>query len=81
MNFRLIVEYHNTGIITEQYFPNMDIPDIIINYLNNALENGARLKYILQQKTETSIDTMDTNNWDYAGWFNLSEWRDQECGG
>lgn len=68
MNFRLIVEYHDTGIITEQYFPDMDTPDTIINYLDNALENGARLKYLLQQKTETSIDTMDSNSWDYAGW-------------
>lgn len=76
MNFRLIVEYHDTGVITEQYFPDMDNPDTIINYLNNALDSGARLKYILQQKTETGIDTMDTNGWDYAGWFNLSEWHD-----
>ena len=33
MNFRLIVEYHDTGVITEQYFPDMDNPDTIINYL------------------------------------------------
>ena len=72
MNFRLIVEYHDTGIITEQYFPDMDTPDTIINYLDNALENGARLKYLLQQKT----DTMDSNSWDYAGWYQLPE-----CGG
>lgn len=76
MDFRLIVEYHDTGVITEQYFPDMDTPDTIINYLDNALESGARLKYILQQKTETSIDTMDTNGWDYTDWFNLSEWHD-----
>lgn len=76
MDFRLIVKYHDTGVITEQYFPDMDTPDTIINYLDNALESGARLKYILQQKTETSIDTMDTNGWDYTDWFNLSEWHD-----
>lgn len=76
MNFRLIVEYYDTGVITERYFPDMDNPDTIINYLNNALDSGARLKYILQQKTETSIDTMDSNSWDYAGWLNLSEWHD-----
>ena len=74
MNFRLIVEYHDTGIITEQYFPDTDTPDIIINYLDNALENGARLKYLLQQKTETDIDIMDSNSWDYAGWYRLPEW-------
>lgn len=76
MDFRLIVEYHDTGLITEQYFPDTDTPDTIISYLDNALDSGARLKYLLQQKTETSIDTMDTNEWDYAGWFNLSEWHD-----
>ena len=74
MNFRLIVEYHDTGIITEQYFPDTDTPDIIINYLDNALENGARLEYLLQQKTETGIDTIGSNSWDYAGWYKLPEW-------
>lgn len=74
MNYRLIVEYHDTGIVTEQYFHDMDMPDTIINYLDNALENGARLKYLLQQKTETGIDTMDTNDSDYAGWTRLPAW-------
>ena len=72
MDFRLIVEYHDTGIITEQYFPDTDTPDIIINYLDNALENGARLKYLLQQKTETSIDTIDSNSWNSC--YKLLEW-------
>lgn len=74
MNFRLIVEYHDTGIITEQYFPDMDTPDIIINYLNNALDSGARLKYILQQKTETNIDIIDANSSDCVGGYKLPEW-------
>ena len=52
----------------------MDTPDTIINYLDNALENGARLEYLLQQKTETGIDAMDSNSWDYAGWYKLPEW-------
>ena len=76
MNFRLIVEYHDTGIITEQYFPDTDTPDIIINYLDNALENGARLKYLLQQKTKTNIKTIDSNSDNYSSWFSLSEWHD-----
>lgn len=74
MNFRLIVEYHDTGIITEQYFPDTDTPDTIINYLDNTLENGARLKYLLQQKTETGIKTIDSNSYDNAGWYKLPEW-------
>lgn len=31
MNFRLIVEYHDTGIITEQYFPDMEIHQILLS--------------------------------------------------
>lgn len=76
MDFRLIVEYHDTGIITEQYFPDTDTPDTIINYLDNALENGARLKYLLQQKTKTNIKTIDSNSDNYSSWFSLSEWHD-----
>lgn len=76
MKFRLIVEYHGTGIITEQYFSDMDTPETILNYLDHALDSGARLKYLLQQKTETGIDNMDSNSWDYAGWYNLPEWHD-----
>lgn len=76
MNFRLIVEYHDTGVVTEQYFPNMDMPDTIINYLDNALENGARLKYLLQQRTKTNIKTIDSNSNDHSGWYSLLEWQD-----
>ena len=74
MDFRLIVRYYGTGVITEQYFPDTDTPDTIINYLDNALENGARLKYLLQQKTETSIDTIDSNSWNSC--YKLLEWHD-----
>lgn len=76
MNFRLIVEYHDTGIIAEQYFPDTDTPDTIINYLDNALENGARLKYLLQQKTETGIDTIDSNSYDDTDCYKPPEWHD-----
>ena len=74
MDFRLIVEYHDTGVITEQYFPDTDNPDTIINYLDNALENGARLKYLLQQKTETGIDVIDSNSYDDTSCYTLPEW-------
>lgn len=73
MNFRLIVEYHDTGIITEQYFPDTDTPDIIINYLDNALENGARLKYILQRKVANDL-ILDIGSSDYTGWGALPAW-------
>ena len=76
MDFRLIVRYYDTGVITEQYFPDADTPDTIINYLDNALENGARLEYLLQQKTKTNIKTIDSNSDNYSSWFSLSEWHD-----
>ena len=74
MDFRLIVEYHNTGVIIEQYFPDTDTPDTIIYYLDNAIDNGAKLKYLLQQKTETGIDAIDSNSWDSC--YKLLEWHD-----
>ena len=74
MDFRLIVEYHDTGIITEHYFPDTDTPDIIIDYLDDALENGARLKYLLQQKTETGIDVIDSNSYDNTDCYKLPGW-------
>ena len=77
MNFRLIVEYEDTGTITEQYFPDMDMADLIVNYLDNAIENGARLKYLVQQRTETGIDNIDSNCWDYAGWYDLPKWDEE----
>ena len=73
MSFRLIVKYHDTGIITEQYFPDMDTPDTIINYLDNALENGAKLKYILQQKATNDL-ILDIDSSDYTGWGALPAW-------
>ena len=74
MDFRLIVEYHNTGVIIEQYFPDTDTPDTIIYYLDNAINNGAKLKYLLQQKTETGIDTIDNNSYDNTDYDKLPEW-------
>ena len=74
MDFRLIVEYHNTGVIIEQYFPDTDTPDTIIYYLDNAINNGAKLKYLLQQKTETGIDTIDSNSYDDTDYYKLPEW-------
>ena len=76
MDFRLIVEYHDTGIITEQYFPDTDTPDTIIYYLDNAIDNGAKLKYLLQQKTEKGIDTIDSNSYDNTDCYKRPEWHD-----
>ena len=74
MDFRLIVKYDNTSILSEQYFPDTDIPDTIIHYLDNAIDNGAKLKYLLQQETETGIDTIDSNSYDDTDCYELPEW-------
>ena len=74
MNYRLIVKYEGTGIVTEQYFPDMDMADLIVNYLDNALENGARLNYLVQKRTKTGIKDMDSNSWDC--WYDLPAWHD-----
>lgn len=73
MNFRLIVEYHDTGITTKQYFSNTNTPNTIINYLDNALKSGAKLKYVLQQKTKMNLNIMDNNSYGYIGWETLLE--------
>ena len=73
MNFRLIVRYYDTGVITEQYFPDADTPDTIINYLDNALENGAKLNYILQQRVANDF-ILDRDSSNYTCWGALPAW-------
>lgn len=60
MNYRLIVHYEDTGIITIQQFADLDAIDTITNYLDNATENGARLAYEVQQRSYfRGIETID----------------------
>ncbi len=60
MNYRLIVRYEDTGIITVQEFADLDTIDTIINYLDNAVENSARLAFEVQQKSSfKGIETID----------------------
>lgn len=73
MNFRLIVRYYDTGVITEQYFPDEDTPDTIINYLDNALENGAKLNYILQRRAANDF-ILDIDSSNYICWGALPAW-------
>ena len=73
MDFRLIVRYYDTGVITEQYFPDTDTPDTIINYLDNALENGAKLNYILQQRVANDL-ILDRDSSNYTCLGALPAW-------
>lgn len=74
MNYRLIVRYANTGVVTIQQFADLNTIKTITNYLNNAAENGARLAYEIQQRSYfRGIETIDyygdvgrwkNDNWD-----------------
>lgn len=48
MNYRLIVRYENTGVITILQFADLRTVSTITDYLDNARENGARLTYEIQ---------------------------------
>lgn len=45
MNYRLIVHYWITGVVTIQQFADLDTIETITNYLCNAIDSGARLAY------------------------------------
>lgn len=74
MNYRLIVHYEDTGVVTIQQFADLHTIYIIIGYLDNTIENGARLTYEIQQRSYfRGIETIDhygdvgrwkNDNWD-----------------
>ena len=72
MNYRLIVRYENTGAVTIQQFADLDTIETITGYLDNAIENGARLAYEIQQRSYfRGIETID-----YYG--NVGQWGDTD---
>lgn len=74
MNYRLIVRYEDTGVVTIQQFADLNTIETITDYLNNAAENGARPTYEIQQRSYfRGIETIDhygdvgrwkNDNWD-----------------
>ena len=60
MNYRLIVRYEDTGVVTIQQFADLNTIETITDYLDNAVENGARLAYEIQQRSYfRGIETID----------------------
>lgn len=60
MNYRLIVRYEDTGVVTIQQFADLDTINTIIGYLLTATESGARLAYEVQQRSYVrGIETID----------------------
>lgn len=74
MNYRLIVRWGATEEITEQYFSSFGDADTVIDYLKRALENGARVSWILQKKQKNeqavALDSYDqVGDWEYISWM------------
>lgn len=73
INFRLIVRYDVTQEVKERYFATLDDVDIVVSYLDNAMENGALLGFVVQEKvTSGDIVTVDENGTDIGEWRNLT---------
>lgn len=72
MNFRLIVRYYVTKEVTDQYFATLGDADTVVTYLEKAIENGARIGFIVQEKVASGdIVTLDENGTDIGEWRNL----------
>ena len=72
MNYRLIVRYEDTGIVTSQQFADLRTISTVTSYLDNAIENGARLAYEIQQRSYfRGIETID-----YCG--DVGQWKDTD---
>ena len=73
MNYRLIVRYENTGVVTIQQFADLRTISTVTSYLDNAIENGARLAYEIQQRSYfRGIETIDycgdVSRWGNTNW-------------
>ena len=73
MNYRLIVRYEDTGVTTIQQFADLRTVSTITSYLDDAIENGARLAYEIQQRSYfRGIETIDyygdIGRWENTNW-------------
>lgn len=73
MNYRLIVRYEDTGVVTIQQFADLRTTRTITGYLDNVIENGARLAYEIQQRSYfRGIETIeycgDVGRWKNTNW-------------
>lgn len=73
MNYRLIVRFTITREVNEQYFITLEESESLAQYLDCALENGASLGYVIQErKSDGEILTVDENGDSIGKWSNLS---------
>ena len=72
MNYRVVVRFSQTEEIREQYFPTYGDADTISDYLFLALENGAELGYVLQERIGGKVITAQKYGEFVGEWENLS---------
>lgn len=72
MNYRVVVRFSRTEEIREQYFPTYGDADTIADYLIFALENGAELGYVLQERISGKVITAQKYGKPVGQWENLS---------
>lgn len=73
MNYRVVVRFSITREVNEQYFVTLEEPENLARYFNCALENGASLGYVIQErKPDGEILTVDENGDDVGKWVGLS---------
>ena len=71
MNYRLIIRYEITGEAIEQPFEEAEYADNIIVHLCQAIENGAKLGFELQHRSEDGENEI----LEYGG-NSIGEWTD-----
>ena len=73
MNYRLIIRYEITGEVIEQPFEEAEYADNIIVHLCQAIENGAKLGFELQHRSEDGENEILEYGGNSIGeWTNLS---------
>ena len=73
MNYRVIVRFSITKEVNEQYFVTLGESESLTQYFDCALENGASLGYVIQErKPNGEILTVNENGDGVGKWIGLS---------
>lgn len=73
MNYRVIVRFSITREVNEQYFATLGESESLAQYFDCALENGASLGYVIQErKPNGEISTVDENGDNVGKWSGIS---------
>ena len=73
MNYRLIILYEITGEVFMQLFEEAEYADNIIAHLYRAIENGAKLGFELQHRSEDGEnEILEYGGNSIGGWTSLS---------